>query len=75
MPDDTSSQVRVVKEGTSCDYFGVSYAKRNNHFVYYFQGKRGHNTSEIEAAKAYDRLVLASGRTGHHLNFVWRRKE
>ena len=75
MPDDTSSQVRVVKEGTSCDYFGVSYGKNTNNFCYYFMGKRGYNKSEIEAAKAYDRLVLASGRTDHHLNFVWRRKE
>ena len=75
MPDDTSSQVRVVKEGTSSDYFGVCYMKRYNTFAYYFEGKVRYNTSEIEAAKAYDRLVLASGRTDHHLNFVWRRKE
>ena len=75
MPDDTSSQVRVVKEGTSCDYFGVSFNKRDNIFCYYFLGIRYYSTSEIEAAKAYDKLVLASGRKDYHLNFVWQRKE
>ena len=75
MPDDTSSQVRVVKEGTSCDYFGVSYCKRYNNFVYYFLGNHYSNTSEIEAAKSYDRLVLASGRKDYHLNFVWQLKK
>ena len=75
MPDDTSSQVRVVKEGTSCDYFGVSFNKRDSIFCYYFLGKHYSNTSEIEAAKSYDRLVLASGRKDYHLNFVWQLKK
>ncbi len=75
MPDDTASQVRVVKQGTSCDYFGVSFNKRDNNFHYYFLGKDYYSTSEIEAAKAYDRLVLASGRTDYHLNFVWALKK
>jgi hypothetical protein len=75
VPEDTSSQVRVVQPRTSSDYFGVSYCETNQNFVYYFLGKHYSNTSEIEAAKSYDRLVLASGRKDYHLNFVWQLKK
>jgi hypothetical protein len=75
VPDDTASQVRVVKQETSCDYFGVSYNQRDTNFCYYFLGIRYYSTSEIEAAKAYDKLVLASGRKDYHLNFVWQLKK
>ncbi len=74
MPEDNSAQVKVVKSKSSI-YFGVFYNKRDDNYTYVFEGKHRYNANEIEAAKSYDRLVLASGRTDLHLNFVWQPKK
>ncbi len=74
MPEDTSAQVKVVKPRSTI-YFGVSYNKRDDTYSYKWEGILHYNKHEIEAAKSYDRLVLASGRTDLPMNFVWQPKK
>jgi hypothetical protein len=74
LPEDNAAQVKVVKSKSSI-YFGVSYNTRDDNYSYLFEGTLRYYAKEIEAAKSYDRLVLASGRTDLHLNFVWQPKK